>query len=88
MTHIERDPEHVPLGPAVGYRLEPCPDCGRECCITWQGYRVEWPAVDHADHGDCALMVTPGGQVLLAGSGNPADNRYRLHDHQPPELAE
>lgn len=72
-------------GPAIGYRLEPCPECQAEVCITFQGYRVDWPAVEDGK-GDCALMVLPVGQVLLAGAGNPADNRYRMHDHQPEGL--
>lgn len=72
-------------GPAVGYRVEPCPECSAEVIVTWQGYRVNPEPVKPAI-GNCALMVLPGGQVLLAGAGNPDDNRYEMHDHQPEGL--
>lgn len=79
-------PTMTPDAPAVGYRIEPCPECKREVCVTWQGYRVDWPELPEGEQGDVGLTILPGGQVLMAGMGNPRDNHYRLHDHQPPEL--
>jgi hypothetical protein len=66
--------------------LEPCPECSVEVCIVWQGYRIDWPELPPGERGDAALMVMPGGQVLIAGSGDASKNRYRFHEHQPEGL--
>lgn len=72
--------------PAVGYSIEACPECDRQVIVTFQGYRVDAEPVKPAV-GNCALMMLPGGQVLLAGAGDPEENRYTIHEHQPEGLA-
>lgn len=73
-------------GPAVGYRLIPCPTCGAEVCETYVGYLVDWPALPPGQNGTCGLTVLAGGQVLMAGMGRAEDNRYNVHEHQPEGL--
>lgn len=73
------------LGPATGYLRQPCPECGDDVIVTFQGYRVDAEPVHHS-LADCGLMMLPGGQVLLASSGSAEENRYQLHDHQPEGL--
>lgn len=72
-------------GPAVGYELIECPECSAKVIVTFQGYRIDAEKLDPGK-GDCGLMTTPGGQVLVAGMGDTAENRYRFHDHQPEGL--
>lgn len=72
-------------GPATGYELAPCPECGAEVAIVFQGYRVSWPPGEPGS-GHCGLMTLPGGQVMVAGMGNPAENRHEFHEHQPEGL--
>lgn len=75
----------VPEPPAVGYRLIPCPECQVEVIQTFQGYLVDAEVVAPA-LGNVGLAMLPGGQVMMAGMGDPAENRYRMHDHQPEGL--
>lgn len=72
-------------GPAVGYALEKCPECGADVIVTFQGYRVDAEQVAPAA-GNVGLSMLPGGQVLMAGMGREEDNRYNVHDHQPEGL--
>lgn len=85
MTPPEGAGDYGQLGPAHGYRLIPCPDCAAEVIQTFQGYLVDREPVEPAP-GNVGLTVLPGGQVLMAGMGDPRENRYRMHDHQPEEL--
>lgn len=73
-------------GPAVGYDLTECPECGAKVIVTFQGYRVDAEPVKPGELATCGLMVLPGGQVLMAGMGNADHNRYNVHDHQPEGL--
>jgi hypothetical protein len=71
--------------PKVGYRLIPCPECQQEVIETFQGYLVDAETVEPAV-GNVGLAMLPGGQVIMAGMGDPSENRYRMHDHQPEGL--
>lgn len=72
-------------GPATGYRLEPCPECGVEVCVVMQGYRVSWPPGEPGS-GHACLTTLQGGQVLVVGAGDPMQNRHEFHEHQPEGL--